>query len=331
MIGRWTRPRGRGVPGAAHAAGCRAARADHAVRRGAGLGGGASSCAAPASTRAGRRRADPGPAAGPGPGQARPGRRPDVVHRGRPGAGDPAGGRGPARGSGSPALAPERVADLCCGIGGDLVALAGAAAGGALGVDRDPLTAAVAAANAAALGVADRVEVRCADVTTTDLAGGDRRLRRPGPAQQQRAGPGPAVVVAADGVRPGAGPAGTGHRGQARTRRAARGAAGRRRGGVGVRARRRGRVRAVVRAAVHRRAAPGHRAALGGDADRRRHPGRGGRAGRPLPGGAGRRGDPGRAGRGGRRPGRRPAAGPDDRLPDLRPACRRRRSARRTR
>ena len=71
------------------------------------------------------------------------------------------------------ALAPNRVADLCCGIGGDLVALAGAAAEGVVGVDRDPLTAAVAAANAAALGVADRVEVRCADVTTTDLAGVD--------------------------------------------------------------------------------------------------------------------------------------------------------------
>jgi SAM-dependent methyltransferase len=68
---------------------------------------------------------------------------------------------------------PARVVDLCCGIGGDLVALAGAAATGAVGVDRDPLTAVVAAANAEALGVADRVEVRCEDVTGADLAGID--------------------------------------------------------------------------------------------------------------------------------------------------------------
>ena len=40
--------------------------------------------------------------------------------------------------------AVERVADLCCGIGGDLVPLAGAARSGAVGVDRDPLTVAVA-------------------------------------------------------------------------------------------------------------------------------------------------------------------------------------------
>jgi hypothetical protein len=62
------------------------------------------------------------------------------------------------------------VLDLCCGIGGDLLALA--AAGLAVdGVDADPLTAAVATANAEALGLADRVTVRCADVTTVDLRG----------------------------------------------------------------------------------------------------------------------------------------------------------------
>jgi hypothetical protein len=66
-----------------------------------------------------------------------------------------------------------RVADLCCGIGGDLVPLAGAARSGAVGVDRDPLTAAVAAANATVLGAGDRVEVRCEDVAATDLAGVD--------------------------------------------------------------------------------------------------------------------------------------------------------------
>jgi hypothetical protein len=36
-------------------------------------------------------------------------------------------------------------------------------------VDRDPVTAAVAAANAAALGAGDRVQVRCEDVMTTSL------------------------------------------------------------------------------------------------------------------------------------------------------------------
>ncbi len=66
----------------------------------------------------------------------------------------------------------RRVADLCCGIGAD--ALAFAAAGlHVLAVDRDPLTCAVTAANAAALGVADRVDVCCADVTEVALDGCD--------------------------------------------------------------------------------------------------------------------------------------------------------------
>ena len=69
--------------------------------------------------------------------------------------------------------AVDRVADLCCGIGGDLVPLAEAARAGAVGVDRDPLTVAVAEANAAVLGAADRVEVRCEDVVDTDLTGVD--------------------------------------------------------------------------------------------------------------------------------------------------------------
>jgi hypothetical protein len=62
------------------------------------------------------------------------------------------------------------VVDLCCGIGGDLVAF-GRAGIAVEGLDADPLTAAVAAANAAELGLADRVTVRCADVTTADLRG----------------------------------------------------------------------------------------------------------------------------------------------------------------
>ncbi|AEN11871.1 MULTISPECIES: methyltransferase domain-containing protein [unclassified Streptomyces] len=59
------------------------------------------------------------------------------------------------------------VADLCCGIGGDAIALARAGIS-VLAVDRDPLTAQVARANAEALGLQDRIEVRCADVTEID-------------------------------------------------------------------------------------------------------------------------------------------------------------------
>jgi hypothetical protein len=66
-------------------------------------------------------------------------------------------------------LAPGSVLDLCCGIGGDLAALAGAG-GRVTAVDRDPLTAAVAEANAAALGIADRVAVRMADVASLPAA-----------------------------------------------------------------------------------------------------------------------------------------------------------------
>jgi SAM-dependent methyltransferase len=66
----------------------------------------------------------------------------------------------------------RRVADLCCGIGGD--ALAFAAAGiEVLAVDRDPLTCAVAEANAQAAGLADRIEVRWADVAKVALIGCD--------------------------------------------------------------------------------------------------------------------------------------------------------------
>lgn len=61
------------------------------------------------------------------------------------------------------------VADLCCGIGGDAIALARAGIR-VLAVDRDPLTAAVARANADALGLADLIEVREADVTEVDTA-----------------------------------------------------------------------------------------------------------------------------------------------------------------
>ncbi|MFC9729158.1 methyltransferase domain-containing protein [Streptomyces roseolus] len=65
------------------------------------------------------------------------------------------------------ALGVGSVADLCSGIGGDALALARAGIS-VLAVDRDPLTAEVARANAAALGLDGLIEVRCADVTEID-------------------------------------------------------------------------------------------------------------------------------------------------------------------
>ncbi|HEX6444841.1 MAG TPA: class I SAM-dependent methyltransferase [Streptosporangiales bacterium] len=64
-----------------------------------------------------------------------------------------------------------RVADLCCGIGGDLAALAAASAVHA--VDRDPLHLRMARLNAAAYGVDDAVDTECADVRDADLHGVD--------------------------------------------------------------------------------------------------------------------------------------------------------------
>ncbi|MEF9905818.1 class I SAM-dependent methyltransferase [Streptomyces sp. P9-A2] len=69
-------------------------------------------------------------------------------------------------------LGVTSVADLCCGIGGDAIALARAGIR-VLAVDRDPLTAATARANADALGLAALIEVREADVTEVDTAGYD--------------------------------------------------------------------------------------------------------------------------------------------------------------
>ncbi|MEU9447376.1 class I SAM-dependent methyltransferase [Streptomyces sp. NPDC048277] len=70
------------------------------------------------------------------------------------------------------ALGVTSVADLCCGIGGDAIALARAGIR-VLAVDRDPATAATARANADALGLAGLVEVREADVQEVDTAGYD--------------------------------------------------------------------------------------------------------------------------------------------------------------
>ncbi|MDX3528290.1 methyltransferase domain-containing protein [Streptomyces sp. ID05-39B] len=69
-------------------------------------------------------------------------------------------------------LGVTSVADLCCGIGGDAIALARAGIR-VLAVDRDPLTAAVARTNAEALGLAGLIDVREADVTEVDTDGYD--------------------------------------------------------------------------------------------------------------------------------------------------------------
>ncbi|QMU72694.1 class I SAM-dependent methyltransferase [Streptacidiphilus sp. P02-A3a] len=69
-------------------------------------------------------------------------------------------------------LGVRRLADLCSGVGGDAIALARAGIS-VLAVDRDPLTCAVAEANAAALGLAELIEQRCADVAGIALDGFD--------------------------------------------------------------------------------------------------------------------------------------------------------------
>ncbi|MEV0592069.1 class I SAM-dependent methyltransferase [Nonomuraea cavernae] len=65
-----------------------------------------------------------------------------------------------------------RVLDVCCGIGGDTIALARA---GCFvdAVDTDPLTVAVARANVEALGLGERVTVRTADAATVSPEGYD--------------------------------------------------------------------------------------------------------------------------------------------------------------
>jgi len=63
-----------------------------------------------------------------------------------------------------------QVVDLCCGIGGDALALAARAE--VLAVDLDPLRLRLAAANADVYGVGERLQTRCADATTFALAPG---------------------------------------------------------------------------------------------------------------------------------------------------------------
>jgi protein-L-isoaspartate O-methyltransferase len=63
---------------------------------------------------------------------------------------------------------PPRVADLGCGIGADTIALA-AAGLRVLAVERDPVRARLAEINVAAVNLAERVEVVCADWTAMHL------------------------------------------------------------------------------------------------------------------------------------------------------------------
>jgi hypothetical protein len=78
----------------------------------------------------------------------------------------------------------ERVADLCCGVGGDLLALAqcssvrGSSVRGSsvlgrrvLAVDRDPLHLRMAGANAEAYGAGNAITAEVSDVRDVDLAG----------------------------------------------------------------------------------------------------------------------------------------------------------------
>ena len=221
-----------------------------------------------ARARAGRGRAHPGRAAPPGRGKFGPDAGRHVLHPRRAGAGHPVrGGRGAApRGCAPPGCA--RLADLGCGLGAD--ALAAARAGiRVYAVEADPVTAALAAANADALGLADRVDGR------------SRRRRRPSTCP---------ASTRCSATRPGAAPApGGGSSTRRRTRRPGtsspgwpRGCRARcsssrpgidhalmpagRRGGVGQRRRRRGRGGASGAARWRRCPARATAAARRGDA-----------------------------------------------------------------
>jgi hypothetical protein len=81
------------------------------------------------------------------------------------------------------------MADLCTGIGGDLLALA--AGPPVHAVDRDPLHLRMALSNAAVYGVAERVTPRLDDVMATDLTGLDAVFIDPARRTERgRSGPG---------------------------------------------------------------------------------------------------------------------------------------------
>jgi SAM-dependent methyltransferase len=104
--------------------------------------------------------------------------------------------------------AMSRVADLCCGIGGDLIALAAASA--VLAVDRDPVHLRLAEHNAAVYGRAGRVTTLEADVRAVDLSGVDAVFIDPA----RRSG-----SAAASAGHPGAGRTGAGRAGSETARR----------------------------------------------------------------------------------------------------------------
>jgi predicted O-methyltransferase YrrM len=92
----------------------------------------------------------------------------------------------------------RRVADLCCGIGGDLIALA--AASDVLAVDRDETHARLALHNAGVYGRSEHVTAVVADVRDVPLAGTDAVFIDPA----RRSGPGaasPATVPVSAGHR----------------------------------------------------------------------------------------------------------------------------------
>jgi hypothetical protein len=91
----------------------------------------------------------------------------------------------------------RRVADLCCGIGGDLIALA--AASDVLAVDRDETHVRLALHNAAVYGRAERVTAVVADVRDVPLAGVDAVFIDPA----RRSGPGAAPASGARRFRAG--------------------------------------------------------------------------------------------------------------------------------
>jgi hypothetical protein len=95
--------------------------------------------------------------------------------------------------------AARRVADLCCGIGGDLIALA--AASDVLAVDRDATHTRLAVHNAAVYGRAEHVTAVVADVRDVPLAGVDAVFIDPA----RRSGPGAGAPAATSAAKKSAG------------------------------------------------------------------------------------------------------------------------------
>jgi len=72
----------------------------------------------------------------------------------------------------------SHVLDLCCGIGGDSIAIAANAR--VTAIDRDPLRLAIARINATVYGVADRITFLCADIIQSPLPAADAAYCDPG-------------------------------------------------------------------------------------------------------------------------------------------------------